>query len=85
MNPEEITRQMIGEDCNDEIDFKSLNNHWVKQKRRKVERNLESGKNIKRSKEASKTVTFRLHKKLIERGRTSNLNANFYAKACLHV
>ena len=46
MNPEEITRQMIGEDCNDKIDFKSLNNHWGKQKRRKVERNLESGKNI---------------------------------------
>ena len=84
MTPEELARRMLG-NCN-EIDYKSLNNDFIKIKRRKVERREESGKNIcKKSKEASKTIAFRLQKKLIQRGKTPNLNANFYAKSYLHL
>ena len=68
---------MAGEDCN-EIDFKKFNNYLGKVKRRKVERREERVKNMKISKEASKTVASRLQTKLIKRGRTPNLNANFY-------
>ena len=80
MNPEEILRRIPWiEKASNEIDFKSLNYHWGKVKRRVVERRDE-----KSSKEASKKVTLRLHKILIQRGVTPNLNANFYAKAYLH-
>ena len=84
MNPEDILRRIPWiEKASNEIDFKSLNNHWGKVKRRVVERR-EERRDVKSSKEASKKVTLRLHKKLIQRGGTPNLNANFYAKAYLH-
>ena len=71
MNSEEILRLIpFIEDASKEIDFKSLNHRWDTVKKRKV-----------LIKEGSKKVALRLHKKLIERGRTPNLNANFYAKA----
>ena len=44
----------------------------------------DEGRDAKSSKGPSKTVAFRLQRKLMERGRTPNLNANFYAKAYLH-
>ena len=78
MNGEEISRRfMVGEDCH-EIDFKKFNNYIGKFKRRKVERREELFKNMKTSVESNKTVAYRLRMKLIERGRTPNLNANFY-------
>ena len=78
MTPEEIARQTLGNEYENEINYTKI-------KRRKVERREESGKNIcRKSKEASKTIAFRLQKKLIQRGKTPNLNANFYAKSYLH-
>ena len=43
----------------------------------------ENSRKIKPSKEASKTVAARLQKKLIERSKTPNLGANFFAYANL--
>ena len=84
MTPEEIGRRLVGVDKDyHEIDFKSLNNHCGKIKRRFVERNDERIIRAKISKEASKTVALRLQKKLIEHGGTPNLNANFFAQPCL--
>ena len=82
MTPEDISRRLVGVDKdNNQIDYKSFNNYLDTKiiKSRRVERNDERVKNIKSSKEVSKTVAFRLRKKLIERGRTPNLGANFYA------
>ena len=80
MTPEEIARRLVGVDKDNQIDYKSFNNYLdTKIKSRKVDRNNERVKNIKSSKEVSKTVALRLRKKLIERGRTPNLDANFYA------
>ena len=78
MNGEEIARRFVGEDCH-EIDFKKFNNYIGKFKRRKVERREELFKNMKTSIESNKTVANRLQMKLIERGRTPNLNGNVYA------
>ena len=81
MTPEEITRRLVGVDKdNNQIDYKSFNNYLgTKIKSRKVERRDERVKNIKLSKEASKTVPLKLRKKLMDRGGTPNLDANFYA------
>ena len=84
MNPEDILRPIPWiEKASNEIDFKSLNYRWDTVKRRVVE-TRDKIRDEKASKEASKTVTLGLHKKLMERGRTPNLNANFYAKAYIH-
>ena len=81
MTPEDILRRIPWiEKASNEIDFKSLNYRWDTVKRRVVDRK-DARINEKTSKEASKKVALRLHKKLIGRGRTPNLNANFYAKA----
>ena len=80
MNREEIARRLVGVDKDDnQIDYKSFNNYGTKIKSRKVDRRDERVKNIKLSKEASKTVALRLRKKLMDRGRTPNLGANFHA------
>ena len=79
MNGEEILRLIpFIEKSSDQIDFKSLNYRWDTVKRRKVLRKEE--RSNKTSKEGSKKVALRLHGKLIKRGLTPNLNANFYAK-----
>ena len=84
MNPEDILRRIPWiEKASKEIDFKSLNYRWGTVKRRVVDRR-DARRDEKASKEASKTVALRLHKKLMERGRTPNLNSNFYAKASIH-
>lgn len=65
MNPEKITRRLMGDeiDC-DLVDLKRLNNHFGCVKRRKKERRDKTVSNIKISKEASKTVATRLQKKI---------------------
>ena len=86
MNSEEILRRIPWiEKASNEIDFKSLNHFWgtAKKKKRVVDRRT-AIKESKASKEASKTVVLRLQKKLIERGKTPNLDANFFAKAYIH-
>ena len=84
MISEEILRLIpFIERASKEIDFKSLNHRWDTVKKRKVLRKEERC-NEKTPKEGSKKVALRLHKKLIERGLTPNLNANFYAKAYIH-
>ena len=91
MTPEEIARQTLGNEYENEINYKLFNNNYTKIKRRKVKRREEkigeeSDKNIyRKSKEASRTVAFRLQKKLIQRRKTPSLNANFYAKSYLHL
>ena len=57
MNPEELARRMLG-DCN-EVDYKSLNNDFIKIKRRKVERREESAKN--EGKKNQKNLAKQLH------------------------
>ena len=84
MNPEEVARRMIGSDIihNIGVDLTRSNNILsIKGKKRSVERRDKRVENKKPSKEASKTVAARLQKKLIERGKTPNLGANFF---CVH-
>ena len=79
MNPDEIARRMIGLD-NSEVDFKRFNNIFsINGKKRFVERGEKRFVNKKPSKNDSKTVAARLQKKLIERGKTPNLGANFFS------
>ena len=82
MNPEEVARRMIGSDIidNSGVDLKRFNNILsIKGKKRWVERGDERVENKKPLKEVSKTVAARLQKKLIKRGKTPNLGANFFA------
>ena len=73
MTPEEIARRMIGLDNidNSGVDLKRINN-FSRVKKRSVERR-DKRVEKKPSKEASKTVAARLQRKLIERGKTPNL------------
>ena len=62
MNSEEILRRIPWiEKASNEIDFKSLNHFWGTAKKRVVDRRA-AIKESKASKEASKTVTFRLQR-----------------------
>jgi len=79
MTPEEVAIRMIKTDDSG-IDIKRFNNILsINGKKRSVERRDKKVEKKKPSKEASKTVAMRLQKKLIERGKTPNLNANFFA------
>ena len=75
----EVAIRMIKTDDSG-IDLKRFNNILsINGKKRSVERRDKKVEKKKPSKEASKTVAMRLQKKLIERGKTPNLNANFFA------
>ena len=79
MTPEEVAIRMIKTDDSG-IDIKRFNNILsINGKKRSVERGDKKVEKNKPSKVASKPVAMRLQKKLIERGKTPNLNANFFA------
>ena len=82
MNPEEIARRLLNVDKdNNQIDNKIFNNYSNRKyiKTRKILRNDTKLENRKYSIEAHKKVALRLRKKLIESGKTPNLDAKFYA------
>ena len=73
MTRQEIGQQIFGDEF-DSIKF----NHFGKQKRRYLEREDKKLRNAKVSVENTKKVAMRLQKKLIERGKTPNLDGRFF-------
>ena len=74
-----MTRQEIGQQIfGDEFNRIKFYNHFGKQKRRYLERKDKKIRNTKAPVEDTKKVAMRLRKKLIERGKTPNLDGRFF-------
>ena len=74
-----MTRQEIGQQIfGDEFNRIKFHNPFVKQKRRYLEREDKKIRNTKAPVEDTKKVAMRLRKKLIERGKTPNLDGRFF-------
>ena len=74
-----MTRQEIGQQIfGDEFDRIKFYNHFGKQKRRYLEREDKKIRNEKVPVEDTKKVAMRLRKKLIEPGKTPNLDGRFF-------
>ena len=73
MTRQEIGQQIFGDEF-DSIKF----NHFGKQKGRYLEREDKKLRNAKVSVENTKKVAMRLQKKLIERGKSPNLDGRFF-------
>ena len=74
MSREEIGKKVIGDDF-DDIKFRD---NLGREKRRKADRDDKRIRNAKVSVENTKKVALRLQKKLIERGKTPNLDRRFF-------
>ena len=74
MSREEIGKKIIGDDF-DDIKFRD---NLGREKRRKADRDDKRIRNAKVSVENTKKVALRLQKKLIERGKTPNLDRRFF-------
>ena len=74
-----MTRQELGKKIlGDDFDNVKFYNYFESQKSRKEDRLNKRIKNTKPPVEHTKKVTFRLYKKLIERGKTPNLDYTFF-------
>ena len=74
-----MTRQEIGQQIfGDEFNHIKFYNYFGKQKRRYLEREDKKIRNEKVPVEDTKKVAMRLRKKLIERGKTPNLDGRFF-------
>ena len=74
MSREEIGKKIFG----DEFGLIKFRNHLGKEKRRKAEREENKIRNAKPPVEHTRKVALRLQKKLIERGKTPNLDGRFF-------
>ena len=81
-----MTRQEIGKQIfGDEFDCIKFHSSFEKPKRRHVERENKKIRNTKLPVEDTKKVALRLRKKLIERGKTPNLDGRFFLERFIKV